>query len=507
MIKISQFAFGFSLLLSVSNLGAEDLIDVYQLALKNDPSWAARESSYQADKEQENQAKSLLRPSVGIVYSKSRTSRTAPDIGAGIAPEFVDSIGDSGSCLAEQDGQSPFEAGLPLGITLTCSTPVFDYISDPTNETFVLTESGSTKQRTISDNFSLKFSQPLFNLQSWYINRGAKSLASRIDAEFAFAEQDFIVNVAEAYFNVLKAGEELHFAQTEQSAIGKQLNQTKEGLNIGLTKMTDVHEAQGAYDLSQTGVIIAETLLENSQEQLTTLTNRSEFRLAKLAENFPISVPQPAGNEAWVKMSNDYNKNLLATRHVVNAAKHKVTEKSAGYAPQIDFFASIDNLKTNSGDNSPVGTSGSLGSDLDSQTIGININIPLYSGGLTGSQIREAKHRHYASRAQLEAQSRKTAALTRSLYRKVTDGVKKIDSIRITIASNQYALEATQAGYATGTRNVFDVLQAQRSLFSIKRDYSNARYDYLIDSLKLKQVAGILEAIDLRLLNEWLEPI
>lgn len=492
MIKISQFAFGFSLLLSVSNLGAEDLIDVYQLALKNDPSWAARESSYQADKEQENQAKSLLRPNVGIVYSKSRTSRTAPDIGAGIAPEFIDSI----------------EQSCDIGIEFPiCRREVIDYLSDPTNETFILTESGSTKQRTTSDNFSLKFSQPLFNLQNWYINRGARSLASRIDAEFAFAEQDFIVNVAEAYFNVLKAGEELHFAQTEQSAIGKQLNQTKEGLNIGLTKMTDVHEAQGAYDLSQTGVIIAETLLENSQEQLTTLTNRSEFRLAKLAENFPISVPQPAGSEAWVKMSNDYNKNLLATRYVVNAAKHKVTEKSAGYAPQIDFFASIDNLKTDTGDNNPVGTSGSLGSDLDSQTIGININIPLYSGGLTSSQIREAKHRHYASRAQLEAQSRKTAALTRSLYRKVTDGVKKIDSIRITIASNQYALEATQAGYATGTRNVFDVLQAQRSLFSIKRDYSNARYDYLIDSLKLKQVAGILEAIDLRLLNEWLEPI
>lgn len=497
MNKFFQATIIFTLLLSTSPLQAEDLLDIYQQALKNDPSWAARESTYHADKEQEVQSKSLLRPTVGIVYSKSRTERTAPDIGAGLSQGLIDEIV---GCFTDIDGNRTNTA------TEGCGGNLVDYIEVPTNETFALTESGSTKQRTTSDNFSLKFSQPLFNLESWYLNRGAQSLAARTDADFAFAEQDFIVNVAEAYFNVLKAAEELHFAQTEQSAIGQQLSQTKQGLNIGLIQMTDVHEAQGAYDLSQTAVIVAEALLLSAEEKLTTLTNSDEFNLAKLAEDFPISVPQPSGSDAWVEMALERNKSLLATRHAVKAAHHKITERSAGFAPKVDFFASIDNLKTDSGSNNPVGTAGNLGSDLDSQTLGVQINIPLYTGGLTSSRVREAKHRHTASRAQQEAQARQTAALAKSLYRKVSNGVKKIDVIRITIASNQNALEATQAGYATGTRNVFDVLQAQRSLFSAKRDYSNARYDYLVDSLKLKQVAGILEAIDLRLLNEWLEP-
>ncbi|PCJ15904.1 MAG: channel protein TolC [Gammaproteobacteria bacterium] len=497
MIKNSQIALGLTLLFCSHSLLADDLLDIYQSSLKNDPAWAARESNYLADREQEVQTKSLLRPTVGIVYSKSRSQRTGPDIGAGLSEALRDEVAN---CFTDLSGAATGT------VSEDCSGNLVGFIADPSNEAFALTETGSSKQKTTADNFSLRFTQPLFNLENWYLNRGAKSLASRGDAEFAFAEQQFIVDVAETYFNVLKAAEELHFAKTEQSAIGQQLAQTKEGVEVGLIQITDVHEAQGAYDLSQTGVIVAEGLLLSAQEQLATLTNRDQFNLATLAEDFPIAAPQPSGPDAWVKMAQKNNKSLLAMRHAVRASLHKITERSAAYAPKVDFFATFDNLKTDNGDDSPVGTSGNLGSDVNSQTLGLQINIPLYSGGLTSSRVREAKHRHAASRAQQEVQSRRTAALAKNLYRKVNNGVRKIEVIRITIDSNQNALEATQAGYATGTRNVFDVLQAQRTLFSAKRDYANARYDYLIDSLKLKQVGGILEAVDLRLLNEWLDP-
>lgn len=480
----------FSLLFSPAR--AQDLIDVYRQALKNDPTWAVQEASYFADKEQKNQVKSLLRPNVAITYSKTRSQRSAADIGVEFSEDSQRIILDCANDTANCDVISHVAVPLVTGEGL--------------DGLFTIVESDSKKARTTVDNFSIQVVQSLFHLENWYRYRSAKALSSKLDAEFALAEQEFIIKVAESYFNVLRAAEEVVFSKAEQSAIGQQLNQTKQAYKLGLGRITDMHEAQGAYDLSQTAVIVSEGLLQSAQEQLFSLTNQRNIQLAKLAEDFPISVPQPAGAEAWVQMALERNNTLMASRFAVNAADNLVVEKNAQYAPTVDLFASMDNIKTDAGDDNPLGTAGNLTSDSDSQTLGIRLTLPLYNGGLTSSQTREAKHRQAASRAQLEAQVRRLTALCRELYRNVENDVRRIEVIRLTISSNESALEATQTGYAEGTRNVFDVLQAQRSLFSAKRDYANARYDYLINSLKLKQAAGILEAVDLKILNEWLQP-
>ena len=486
-LKLRIITLIFSFLPALGN--AESLTQLYKIAVDNDPQWQAIISNYKADQELKVQSKALLRPTIGINFSKTRSNQDAPDIGITTHPDFNEELS---SCMDANSDASD------------CSGPMLQFAANGGN-LVTLNESGTTKQSTTVDNFTLQLTQPLFNLERWHQQKKATFIESRLKAEHELAKQQFILRIAEAYFNTLKAKEELEYAKKEQGGIGNQLNQAKKRFEAGISGITDVHEAQGAYDASQIGVIIAETSYAGAQENLNSITSGQQKNLAPLREDFPVVAPQPAGAESWVKLSLRANKRVLAAFHGSKAAKEEVVEKTARHAPTVDFIASLTNIKTDNGEDAPFGSSGNLLSDTQRNSIGIQVTVPLYSGGLTSSQARQSSARANAAQSNLLAEQRMTTAKARNTYRSVLNDVRRVSLAKKAIQSSQNALLATQSGYRAGSRNLLDVLQAQRSAFSARRDYTTARYDYIINSLRLKQVSGYLKEVDLEILDEWLQ--
>lgn len=474
--------------LSVSSVSlAENLSTVYEAALKNDPQWQAITQNYQAEQEIKNQARALLLPTIGAVYSKSRITQDAPDIGIGVDPNLSTQLQ---SCL-DSNNQ----------VTADCNKNLINYVLNG-GSILELQEQGTNKQSTTVDNLTLQLTQPLFNLERWNQYKKASVIESKLTAEQELASQQFILRVTEAYFNTLKAAEDLAFAKKEELGINEQLQRSSQRYNAGISGLSEVREAQGAYDRSRTAVLLAQSMFEAALENLNSITNSENADLAKLREDFPVTRPQPEGEDNWVNQALRSNKKVLSSFHVEQAARRDVVEKNSRHAPTVDFIASMSDIKT---DNEQLGSSGNLLSDTRRTTLGVQVTVPIYTGGMVSSQARQSSARSYAARASLEADQRTTMALTRNTYRSVVNDVKRVELAKKALVSSQDALTATQAGYQTGTRNLFDILQAQRSVFSASRDYSSARYDYVLHSLRLKQLAGSLNKADLAILDGWLQ--
>ena len=469
---------------------AQTLTELYNLSISTDPQWLAIKENYHADQELKNQAKSLLKPNVGITYSKIRTTQDSPDIGAGSHDDLNQELT---ACLDDLGNVTP-----------NCNADIIKFILDGGNM-LQLNEEGSSKQSTIVDSFAIQFQQPLFNLENWNRYKTAEFIDAKYSAEYQLSKQMFVLRIAEAYFGTLRAEEELTFVQKEQEGIHRQLTQAKQRYNEGISGISDVHEAQSAYDSSRTAILIAENAYESTLETLNIITDGAHTTLSRLKENFPVTAPQPVGMDNWVKLALQGNKNMQSAFHMAKAAKHEVVEKNSKHAPTVDLVFKINNLKTDNGESAPFGSSGNLMSDKQSNSLGIQVNIPLYSGGLTSSQVRQSIARSNAAKANLKAEQRQVAAQARNTYRNVINDVQRVSLAKLAIKSSQNALMATQSGYRSGNRNLLDVLQAQRSLFAARRDYATARYDYIINSLRLKQVSGFLSEVDLKLLDDWLQ--
>lgn len=473
-----------------SSINAQTLTELYNLAINTDPQWLATKENHHADQELKAQAKALLKPKVGITYSKMRTTQDSPDIGAGAHDDLNQELT---TCLDEAGNVTP-----------NCNADIIKFILDGGNM-LQLNEEGSSKQSTTVDNFTIQLQQPLFNLENWNRYKTAEFIDAKFGAEYQLSKQMFVLRIAEAYFGILRAEEELTFAKKEQEGIHSQLKQAKQRYNEGISGISDVHEAQSAYDLSRTSILIAKNSYESTLENLNSITDGAHTALSRLKENFPVTAPQPIGMDNWVKLALQGNKNMKSAFHAAKAANHEVIEKNSKHAPTIDLVFNINNLKTDNGESAPFGSSGNLMSDKQSNSLGIQVNIPLYSGGLTSSQVRRSVARSRAAEANLQAEQRRVAAQARNTYRNVINDVQRVGLAKLAIKSSQNALMATQSGYRSGNRNLFDVLQAQRSLFAARRDYATARYDYIINSLRLKQVSGFLSEVDLNILDDWLQ--
>lgn len=478
-------------LLGITNQAqAENLVEIYRQALQNDPEWAAMESQFEADRQQSAQVKAGLKPKLFVSYSKTRTSRTAPDIGVSLNDELQQGIEN---CF------DPFGA-----ITPTCDQELLTILSTPDQSLFQLVEDDAEKQNTTVDNFSIQLTQPLMNLERLYAYRASNMNLKRTESEFDLAQQQFFLKIATTYFEALKAQKELDFAKLENKAINSQLSQTRERYELGLIRITDVHEAQSALDLSKNIVLLADSAYKSALEQLNTLTNGTITSIEPLVEDLPVATPKPDDAQTWVDIAYKNNKQISSAQASVKAAEFNVIQKRSGHAPTVDLFASIDNIKTDAGEDSPFGSSSNFTSDSDSETIGVRVMLPIYSGGLTVSQVRESKHQLDASRSNLEKTYRKTQASVKNNFRNVVNDVKRVEVMKTSLLSTEKALQSTREGYSGGNRNLFEVLQAQRNLFSAKRDLHNAQTDYIINSLKLKFAAGILDTEDILVINDWL---
>ena len=443
--------------LSLSHsVGAETLANIYELAVQSDPVLKAAEANYKAGRESRNLAKSVLLPQLNGSYAFSNTDTDSSSIS--------------------------FQGG-----DLSSTGPVAS------------TEDSDTKT------LSLEVRQNLFNLPAWYSFRQGKELSDVAASQFAYDQQELIVRVASAYFDVLRAKDNLETAVAEETAIQRQLEQTEQRFEVGLIAITDVHESRAAHDLAVVTRLEAKGQLGIAYEALSVITGQSHSNISLLDEKFPVEEPSPAKRAEWVDFALENNYQLKAARLSENAALQNSKSKRAEHLPKLTGSYTYTDSGTK-GDSIGDGTFNinEIDSSRDGGTVGISLSVPIYSGGGVSASRRKAAQEHIQARENHIATQRNTIQNTRSLHLSVVTDVGKVKARKQSITSAESALEATQAGYEVGTRNIVDVLDSQRFLYRAVRDYSNARYDYVINSLKLKQQAGTLTPQEVYDLNKWL---
>ncbi|BBP85796.1 MULTISPECIES: TolC family outer membrane protein [unclassified Pseudomonas] len=354
--------------------------------------------------------------------------------------------------------------------------------------------------------YQASLSQPIFRADRWFQLQAAEASTEQASLEFSATQQNLILQTAEGYFAVLRAQDNLASTKAEEAAFKRQLDQANERFDVGLSDKTDVLEAQAGFDTARANRIIAERNVDDAFQALITLTNREYTSIEGIQHTLPVVVPAPNDAKAWVDTAAQQNLNLQASNYAVDAAEETLRQRKAGHAPTLDAVAQYQK-----GDNDSLGFSNTgaspvrYGSDVEQRTIGLQLNIPIYSGGLTSSQVRESYQRLNQTEQQRESLRRQVVQNTRNYHRAVNTDVEQVKARKQSIISNQSALEATEIGYQVGTRNIVDVLDAQRQLYSSVRDYNNARYDYILDNLRLKQAAGTLSPSDLEALASFLK--
>ncbi|MGD8428904.1 MAG: TolC family outer membrane protein [Ectothiorhodospiraceae bacterium] len=343
--------------------------------------------------------------------------------------------------------------------------------------------------------YGVTLTQPIYRYSTYKQLDQAKAGVARAEAQFAASEQDLMIRVAERYFAVLDARETLDAARANQKAIERQLEQARQRFDVGLIARTDVEEAKARYDQSSAGVIRAENDLSNARERLREIVDRYPEKLARVREGIELTRPQPADADAWRQRAEQQNWELTAARKAAQAAMINIDVQRGGHYPTVDARARYGG--TDQSDDAQIGG----GFNSNELSVGVQVSVPIYSGGRTSSAVREAQYRYTQSREALEQTRRSVLASTSDAYRGIEtalEGVRALDQAR---TSSKAALEATQAGFEVGTRTIVDVLDAQRAVFLAERDYQQARDAYLLNTLRLRQAAGTLSVDDIKRVN------
>lgn len=343
-------------------------------------------------------------------------------------------------------------------------------------------------------NFTLSANQALFNGEAWFARKAAQQGFTAAEAQYRDAEQNLLLRVAEAYFNVLRAEDNLRSSQAEEEAIKRQLDQAQEQYDVGLIAITNVLEARAAYDGARAMRIAAEGGLMISYEDLEQITGQRYERIDVLKADVPVAAPQPDDRQAWVNRALESSLALQAARAGRQATQEQLKASRSKHLPTVGLFAEYskdsDALNRFNGDNQ--------------MTLGVRGTLEIYGGGRTSAQIREGSFALEEARSSEELAQRQVLQQTRSLFTQVNTDVLTVQARALAIRSSESALEATRTGYDVGTRNIVDVLNAERALWAARRDYDAARYNYLVNQLRLKRVAGSLAEEDLQQLNQWL---
>ncbi|MEE4144040.1 MAG: TolC family outer membrane protein [Halieaceae bacterium] len=446
------------ILLGSGLVQAESLRDIYELALENDAQLKAEQAQYLARKETENLSRAALLPQVSTSYT------------------YTDS--DSDRNAQSRDFTSP---GLP--------------ILDTKSNTDIT-----------SDGYSVSLNQALFDLPAWFSFQSGKEISKEAEATFAGNQQNLIVRVVEAYLLVLRAQDNLAASRAQERAFERQLEQSQQRFEVGLIAITDVYEAQAAFDLSRVNRIVDENNVSVAMERLSVLTGQYPGTLNVLREDLELKLPDPIDRAAWVDFSLENNFNLQAARHQEEAARQNAKANRLEHAPKVSGGYEYSDYSTNGDlDVKPsTGFETSPDFDLEQNLWQLRVDLPLYSGGAISARRRQSSQEYNAARENLINLTRNTVTSTRSLHMTVISDVSRVEARKKSIVSSQSALDATQAGYEVGTRNVVDVLNAQNTLFVAQRDYSNSRYDYILNMLRLKEQAGLLSPQDVYNLDSFL---
>lgn len=351
--------------------------------------------------------------------------------------------------------------------------------------------------------YGLTLNQTLYDHANYTRLRASRARAERARADYEAALQGLVLRVAEGYFNVLTAIDSLAFARAERRAVKRQLDQAEQRFEVGLTAITDVHEARARYDAARAAAIAAANQLDDARELLFEITGQYLEGLRGLGPDFRPVLPEPADAGKWVDLALANSPLLRARQLDLAAAEQDVATVRSGHLPTLRAFVSRSNSDTwgSSGlnDFSFPADSGQLGT-----TVGLTLSVPIYSGGLVQSQVRQALHQRDAAQEQYEQQRRAVTRSTRNAYRALQAGISEIAARAQALVSAKSALEATEAGFEVGTRTIVDVLLSQQQLFQAQRNYSQARHTFLVNGLRLRQAAGVVGVEDLQAVNALL---
>lgn len=371
---------------------------------------------------------------------------------------------------------------------------------------------GPTETRTTadydSDSYVLELRQALFDAAAWAGWQQAKATVRQAEANWQTAQRSLLLRVAETYFGLLRAQDNLGLARAERKAIERQLELANARLEVGLAAITEVHEARARYELSRARVITEENALEDARDQLATLTgtrftvNGATARdaLRPLQEQIIKLDIQPPELQAWLDLAAKQNWGLLAAQAAVDVAREEVKRQRAGHLPTLDIVGA----RTRSESDSSLTTPGT-GIETDGNRIGLELKLPLIQGGLTLARTREAVHQLTAAEQDYEKTRRDTVRSVRQAFLGVISGEQQLHALKQSVIAGESALQAKTEGFQAGINTNQDVLDAQRDLFAAKRDYQSARYDHILNLLRLKESAALLGDDDIKQVNQWLE--
>jgi outer membrane protein len=352
--------------------------------------------------------------------------------------------------------------------------------------------------------------QSVFRWDEWVQLSQAGKQSAQADVDYEAAQQDLVIRVADAYFNVLAAEDTLASEQAAKDAIGRQLEQAQKRFEVGLIAITDVQEAQAAYDQALAAEILAKRNVANRQELLRSIIDEPAPTLAKPGPDLPLVSPDPADENQWVDLAMQQNRSLISSQIGTEIAKDNVSLARTGHYPTVDLVVSRNKQdddgfsRSRTSVDNPTLLRTTTFTDLQTDSISLQFALPIFSGGSTSAQVQQAVYQHRAARERLEGTARETERATRDAYLGVMSEISRVQALKQAFESSKTALKATEAGYDVGTRTTVDVLDARRAVFVAETVYLRSRYDYLLNGLRLKQAAGTLTTDDVAQIDGFL---
>jgi outer membrane protein len=446
------FAFGLAATASATNL-----VGVYRDALAHDPIFRQAHALYMAAREARPEAFAALLPQ--LTGTAGRT--------------WDHSAGSQGSTSSTSTG-SPYVFHLPYS------------------------ENSNGKQ------WSLNLSAPLFSWADWMNLKAADSQVAQAQASYQQAAQNLILRTATAYFNVLAAVDTLQAQESSLKAYTLQLQQALERFKVGLIAITDVEQARAARDTAVANVIIAKQALANAQDQLEVITGRQYSTLAEPGSDMPLVMPNPASQSRWVGTALKQNLTLIASRLGASAAEYNVRAVFGADLPTISLVASRSYSNDNNNETVFGQVFHGLGSDINDRQVGIELSMPIFSGGGDLARIHQAQYQSIAANDAVDEASRTTVQQTRDAYLGVITGIANVRALRQALKSSETAYAATSAGYKVGTQTEVDVLNALSVLVQARTNYATSRYSYINSVIQLQYAAGILGPDEVQVIDRWL---
>ncbi|CAM3508884.1 Outer membrane protein TolC precursor [Vibrio aerogenes CECT 7868] len=348
---------------------------------------------------------------------------------------------------------------------------------------------------------SVALSQTLYNRSSWINLDTAEKNARQVDSQYASTQQNLILRVANAYFEVLRAKDNLAFVRAEKAAVSRQLEQTKQRFEVGLSAITDVHDAQAQFDSVLADEVLAENSLINSYEAIREITGEEHKDLSSLDTNRFSAKKISETVEKLLKDAQTKNLSLLTARISQDIARDKIKLADSGNLPTLSLNANYNLLKEYNDKN----TYYDVYDPANNLSLGLDLSVPLYTGGRITSETKQAEYGLVQASEQLEATYRSVVKSVRANYNNINASIGAIRAYNQALISAKSALQATEAGFEVGTRTIVDVLDSTRRLYNAKKNLSDARYDYIISVLQLRQSVGTLNEQDIVDINAGLK--